>query len=88
MQSDCAIILAAGEGQRMGADVPKVLCEVLFKPMIGWVIGACKDSQIEDRCVVVGFKADQVVDFLGDDAKIHIAGVQSNSPSILVDKGT
>ena len=69
MPSDCAIILAAGEGQRMGSDVPKVLCEVLFKPMIGWVIGACQDAKIGDRCVVVGFKSEQVVDFLGDDAK-------------------
>lgn len=49
-----AIILAAGEGKRMKSKTSKVLCELLFEPMINWVIRnlqsfGCKDSDI---CVV------------------------------------
>lgn len=70
MNKNCAIILAAGEGKRMASNKPKVLCEVLFKPMLGWVIDACKNSKINDRCVVAGFKSEQVIDFVGDSAQI------------------
>ena len=37
MSKKCALILAAGEGRRMKTSKPKVLAEVLFKPMIDWV---------------------------------------------------
>ena len=40
MNSNCAVILAAGEGTRMKSSKPKVMAEVLFKPMINWVIDA------------------------------------------------
>ena len=36
--SNCAIILAGGEGKRMKSDKPKTLSEVLGKPMLTWVI--------------------------------------------------
>lgn len=70
MNKNCAIILAAGEGKRMASNKPKVLCEVLFKPMLEWVIDACANSKINDRCVVAGFKSNQVIDFVGDNAQI------------------
>ena len=30
----CAIIMAGGKGTRMKSEQPKVMCEVLFEPMI------------------------------------------------------
>ena len=59
-----AVILAAGEGKRMGASLPKVLCPVLGRPMLDYVLDTCK-SCAEDLCVVVGFKADVVRAHLG-----------------------
>lgn len=54
MKNVCAIILAAGDGKRMKSTGPKVLCEVLFKPMIHWVADACAGAGIVDMCVVLG----------------------------------
>ena len=58
MDKKCAVILAAGEGTRMKSKKPKALAEVLFAPMIDWVIGAVKESGIDDICVVKGFGAE------------------------------
>ena len=54
MSKSCAIILAAGQGTRMKSKYPKAMCEVLFKPMICWVVDWCKKAGIEEICVVVG----------------------------------
>ena len=37
---DCAIVLAGGEGKRMKSNKPKVLSQVLFQPMLKWVVDA------------------------------------------------
>ena len=34
LEQVCAVVLAAGDGKRMRSARPKVLCEVLFRPMI------------------------------------------------------
>lgn len=54
MAKNCAVILAAGEGKRMKSQKPKALAEVLFMPMIDWVVGSARESKIEDICVVTG----------------------------------
>lgn len=54
MEKRCAIILAGGKGTRMKTETPKVMCQVLFKPMISYVIDAVKDAGCEDICVVTG----------------------------------
>ena len=54
MSSNCTVILAGGEGKRMKSGKPKVLCEVLFKPMIDWVIDAAEEAGAGDICVVTG----------------------------------
>lgn len=59
-----AIILAGGEGKRMNSKRPKVLAEVLFKPMIKWVIDAVKEAGINDICVVTGSRHEFVEDYL------------------------
>ena len=38
----CAIIMAGGKGTRMKATCPKVMCNVLFEPMISYVVDAVK----------------------------------------------
>lgn len=61
-----AVILAAGEGTRMKSSNPKVLCEVLFKPMVQWVIDACEGAGIREKCAVVGHGAELVMQALGE----------------------
>lgn len=55
-----AIILAAGEGTRMKSKKPKVLHEIMHKPMVEYVIDTAKDCGAEAVCVVVGHKAEMV----------------------------
>lgn len=66
MVNNCAVILAAGDGKRMKSEKPKVLCEVLFQPMLGWVLKACRQAQTDDICVVTGKGAEQVEAYLGE----------------------
>ena len=55
MTTGC-IILAGGAGKRMKSDKPKVLCEVLRKPMLGWVLDAAKEFGFDKIGVVTGYK--------------------------------
>ena len=55
-----AIVLAAGKGTRMKSDKPKVVHEVLYKPMINHVVDELKDLGVDETIVVVGHGADQV----------------------------
>ena len=64
MQTKSALILAGGEGKRMKSKKPKVLCEVLFEPMLGWVIDAVRSAGIKDICVVTGSRHEQVEAYL------------------------
>ncbi len=59
-----ALILAAGEGKRMKSDLPKVLHEVNFKPLVNWVLDATSDA--EKQIVIIGHMADKVKKSLGD----------------------
>ena len=58
MRERAAVILAAGEGRRMGADLPKVCCEVLFKPLICHITDHLASTGVgpDKLCVVVGPK--------------------------------
>ncbi|MCL2580568.1 MAG: bifunctional UDP-N-acetylglucosamine diphosphorylase/glucosamine-1-phosphate N-acetyltransferase GlmU [Oscillospiraceae bacterium] len=60
MEKVCAILLAAGDGKRMKSQKPKVLCEVLFQPMITWVTNALAEAGIENCCAVLGSGVEQV----------------------------
>lgn len=65
----CAIILAGGKGTRMKADCPKVMCNVIFKPMIDYVIDAVKEAGVKDICVITGYKHEVVEEHLSPDIK-------------------
>ena len=60
----CAIILAGGKGTRMKSEDPKVMCEVIFEPMISYVIRAVKEAGVEDICVITGFRHEVVEEYL------------------------
>lgn len=55
-----AIILAAGQGRRMGGDSPKVVYPVAGRPMIWWVVKACKQVGVSRCLIVVGYRGDEV----------------------------
>ncbi|MEG0691902.1 MAG: bifunctional UDP-N-acetylglucosamine diphosphorylase/glucosamine-1-phosphate N-acetyltransferase GlmU [Oscillospiraceae bacterium] len=76
MSNKCAVILAAGQGTRMKSDNPKVLCEVLFKPMINWVVDACHDAEIESLCAVTGYKGELVKNTLESTVEIAVQDKQ------------
>ena len=70
----CAIILAGGKGTRMKTDSPKVMCEVIFEPMIKYVIDAVKEAGAEDICVITGYRHEVVEDYLASyDSNIKTA---------------
>ena len=60
----CAIILAGGKGTRMKSDMPKVMCKVLFEPMLYYVIKAVKEAGCEEVCVITGYKHEIVEEYL------------------------
>lgn len=55
-----AIIMAAGKGTRMGGDLAKVLHPVQGRPMVCWVVDACKAAGVHMCVVIVGYQADAV----------------------------
>ena len=61
MNSTLAVILAAGKGTRLKSELPKVLHNINNKPMIHHVMDACQNAQINDICLVVGYKKDDVL---------------------------
>ncbi len=63
-----AIILAAGKGTRMNSDLPKVLHEVCERPMLGYVMDACRDAGCDRLLVVIGHQAQRVRHAFADDA--------------------
>jgi bifunctional UDP-N-acetylglucosamine pyrophosphorylase / glucosamine-1-phosphate N-acetyltransferase len=64
------VVLAAGQGTRMGGNIAKVLVPVLDKPMINHVLDEiAKIDLVNSPVVVVGFQADKVRRHLGDKVK-------------------
>ncbi len=66
MECNCAVILAGGEGTRMKSQKPKVMAELMFRPMIDRVIDTAKNAGIEEICVVTGYRAELL--------EAHLAG--------------
>jgi bifunctional UDP-N-acetylglucosamine pyrophosphorylase/glucosamine-1-phosphate N-acetyltransferase len=66
-----AIVLAAGEGTRMKSSRPKVVHEVLGRPMVSWVVEAAREAGATRIVVVVGNGADQVRALFADDPSVE-----------------
>src|SRR3989454_9143818 len=64
-----AVILAAGEGARMGpftASVPKVMIPVGNRPLLEYVVQALADNGVRDLIFVVGYRRGRVPNALPD----------------------
>ncbi len=59
-----AVVLAAGKGTRMRSATPKVLHEILGKPLLGYVLDELAALGVRRPVVVVGNGAEQVRSFL------------------------
>ncbi|MDI6852478.1 MAG: bifunctional UDP-N-acetylglucosamine diphosphorylase/glucosamine-1-phosphate N-acetyltransferase GlmU [Deltaproteobacteria bacterium] len=61
-----AIVLAAGQGTRMKSSRPKVLHEILGRPMIAYLLDTLLELGITDIVAVVGYQAEKVKEVLKD----------------------
>lgn len=66
-----AILLAAGKGTRMRTELCKVMHTVLGRPMLAHVIDACRDADVSDCFVVVGYGREAVMDAFAGDAHLR-----------------
>lgn len=67
-----AVILAAGDGGRLGhrtADRPKPLVDLAGRPIISYTLDALREAGIEAVAVVIGYRAAQLADALLADAR-------------------
>jgi UDP-N-acetylglucosamine diphosphorylase/glucosamine-1-phosphate N-acetyltransferase len=63
-----AVILAAGEGQRLRpftVNRPKAMLSIADKPILQYIIEALARNGIRDVVLIVGYRKEQVYDYLG-----------------------
>ena len=70
MQKGC-LILAGGAGKRMKSERPKVLCEVLKKPMLGWVLDAARGFGFDRIGVVTGYRRELTEEYIANYSKVN-----------------
>jgi bifunctional UDP-N-acetylglucosamine pyrophosphorylase/glucosamine-1-phosphate N-acetyltransferase len=66
MSQVTALILAAGEGKRMKTEKAKVIHKLCGRAMIEWVYEAARDAGIEKCAAIIGHRADQVMECMGN----------------------
>lgn len=80
MQKYAAIILAAGKGTRMNegeaSPIPKVMFEANGKPIIHYAVEAIERAGIEKIILVVGYKKEMVMEYLGNQAEYAVQDEQ------------
>ena len=64
------VVLAAGQGNRMESDLPKVLHPLAGRPMIGHVLASVESLAPERICVVVGRGMEAVTEFVRPHASV------------------
>ncbi len=63
-----AIVLAAGEGQRLRpftVNRPKAMLDIAGKPILQFVVEALAGNGIREICLVVGYQKEHVYDYMG-----------------------
>jgi len=60
------VVLAGGQGKRMGSDLPKVLTKLTDKHLIGHLLQSIREASSEKPIIVIGHKAELVKAELGD----------------------
>lgn len=66
-----AVILAAGEGTRMKSAHPKVMHQLLDKPLVWWSVRAAREAGCERIIIVVGNGAQEVRDYFAADTDVE-----------------
>jgi len=85
-----AIILSAGKGTRireLAPDKPKVLMEILGKPMIEWNIELLRKYEVKDIAINTHYLADKIKDYLGNGEKFGVKLRYSYEPELLGTSG-
>lgn len=77
-----AVVLAAGKGTRMNSRRPKVLFEVLGRPIVQRVVDTARDAGCAEVVVVVGYEADQVKGVLSGVRFALQPGVQGTGQAV------
>jgi len=70
MSEKVAIILAAGMSSRMNTKLPKVLHEVCGRPMLAYVMDACRQAGVQKLYIIVGYGKEQVINYFNGDKDI------------------
>ena len=65
MKDIVAVILAAGRGTRMKTDTPKVLHEILGKPILGHIIDSLRQAGVKDIVTVAGYGSELLKECAG-----------------------
>jgi bifunctional UDP-N-acetylglucosamine pyrophosphorylase/glucosamine-1-phosphate N-acetyltransferase len=68
LTSTTAVILAAGQGTRMKSGHPKVLHQILGRPMISYLIDTLKSIGVADILLVVGYQSEKVMAALANES--------------------
>ncbi|MDP2730765.1 MAG: sugar phosphate nucleotidyltransferase [Dehalococcoidales bacterium] len=64
-----AVILAAGEGQRLRpftVTKPKTMLSIAGKPILAYVVESLAQNGIRNIVIVVGYRKEQIFDYMGD----------------------
>jgi UDP-N-acetylglucosamine diphosphorylase/glucosamine-1-phosphate N-acetyltransferase len=70
-----AVILAAGEGQRLRPFTvtrPKTMISVADKPILQFIVESLVQAGIRDIIIVVGYRKEQVYDYMGSGEKFGV----------------
>jgi NDP-sugar pyrophosphorylase family protein len=70
-----AIVLAAGEGQRLRPFTvtrPKAMLSIADKPILQYAVEALAENGIRDIVFVVGYRKEQVYDYFGSGEKLGV----------------
>ena len=70
-----AVILAAGEGQRLRpftVNKPKTMLAIADKPILQYVVESLAQNGIRNIAIVVGYRREQIFDYMGDGEQLGV----------------
>ncbi len=72
MKNTAVIILAAGKGERMKSELPKVLHSLCGRPMLGFVLDLVRDLKAAKTIAVLGYRHEDVAKHITPGVKVVI----------------
>jgi bifunctional UDP-N-acetylglucosamine pyrophosphorylase / glucosamine-1-phosphate N-acetyltransferase len=58
------IVLAAGKGKRMKSEIPKVLHELIGRPILYYVLSTIEDLSPRNTFIIVGYRREPIIDYI------------------------